>query len=126
QREKKRTAFKLHRATSHWPLKTIVFGPARTFGNPRRLNFKDLLCKAPFEDPVLASLYGLSKKGEFEFDFVPQVAEPLLKFGEGAGLPRVGGGGQKRAREEDAEEEGSEEVLARLEGLLEPKDGHYF
>lgn len=100
---KKRACFEKLRVTAHWPLKTRVFAPPRTYGklNVPTFDLSHLVVQHPEANPILAHFYGLNQ--QIGFDLLAHTkgqekqSPPLLNFAPLSGVNVVRGGGAAAA-----------------------------
>lgn len=85
--DKKKRIFREHLTTSHWPLKSKIFGKPRTYGKePPKFNFsKDVLTAIPGRYPVVDQFSGMAPEDELRFLCLPR--GPLLNFVSDTGTP---------------------------------------
>lgn len=78
--DKKKRIFREHLTTSHWPLKSKIFGKPRTYGKePPKFDFsKEVLTAIPGRYPVVDQFSGMAAEDELHSPCLPQ--GPLLDF----------------------------------------------
>jgi len=90
--EKKKMAFTKLRATSHWALKTKIFGPPQTYNRELPVFEWKPLCVKPLEHPgtfpIMEDLYGIGKALN-KINFCPPNATPLLEFATDSGVKKA-------------------------------------
>lgn len=98
QIKKKETIYSTFRSTSHWPLRSKMFGKPRTYGRELpEFNFERFLVHALLEEdydgsgrwrnvfPTLGEFAGLTQHRSLQFP-LPILGEPLLDFHPSSGM----------------------------------------
>lgn len=83
---KRRAMFQEKKAMAHWPLKAKVFGPPRTYGQPRAaFDFQEFV--GDDQAPVIQALFGLTRTRDSPLDALrARPAPPLLFFAPESGV----------------------------------------
>jgi len=86
---KREKIFSMHRAASHWPLSSKVFGPPQTYGKPQPLfDFSPFLTSRASLDtyPVRKHMYGFAYDERIDLLGNSEQREPLLEFAPASGV----------------------------------------
>lgn len=110
---KKKLIHAQHKTTSHWPLRSKIFQPPRTYGREDLAEFdfsKEVVTAIPGRYPVVDQFSGMAPEHVFRMPHLPE--GPLLKFAPDANATSPT---KKRQRAPEGEEEARKLKKARHE-----------